>query len=1670
MKSSFKGIFLILALLMLVGVVHAVPVESIQVTNCGLSTSGPLTCSQSITVSCDVVDAIGGSPAATIANVQVSINGVAQTLALTGGTYLNGTWSKTMTQGSSPITGTVATITDVNVIDSTKSSCVFSLSGLANPEQSIAGCYIGSFGTLSASINCSCSTMQTSVCYKNNTALITSTTSAGCSNPGTTVTHGICDYCKPEYVVNYGQCVHAPGSLTGTMTKTFVDDNGGYCCAQTGLASDCTVPSASEVSCSQDLWSTQGRDVGQSGKSDLNTGILTSSVASTTAVIDAFGNGLFQPLVGDWANNGNVGTLVQNRNNFKVFSSTGSVMYSFDMGTNYWQGQASIYGMTRLRNGIVVSSDDVSSGTKGLGVAGIVADDNTGEYYFKIYQFRPDLNDFAETFSYQLSHAIRVSTGVTCVKDICYFMDAEGALNKVNAVSQTKINPSAGYVNNANSVPSVIVWADNDVTKAVVVSRVAKSNVPYISVCNIDASVCQEFALSGLITATWENVTDPINFGYTISDPIYGTDVAQMGFSYMDSDNTTSVAKIMTFDVKKVGGISVLNFVVTSPSNIGGKASCITNLAGMNCGGNSNSYGVIAHYIPTDIVDVNSWATAQTFTGSDQDAASPLTQFVGSIVGGYPNNPTSSLGKSICGGNICYMMSATTSNIQCPTFCYYAYGDDFSVSKYDGGLWSNVNLPQVFNSTYNGSEVFSTGTGYEYGMIGEDLYVLGSYRESSGARDVILWKVTSSGVVTKLFEQLNATALMYSAVTDSSIVPKLMACDAVNNFCTVALTGRIIKISSAGLSVIEPQGILSGYDVSAANIYGYAETTSYRYFAVGGNGKGYVLRYDVGDLSSPTIVESNSDDGISYLGLSSVIGQNSVFYVKVPTYSSNTECSYDKNASANIIFRSGSQTLYGDSNIGGSNTKYYSCNFTMKSGIGGANTVLKDTVDSVVGSPVADRTTYQSGIDSAGKRFILFNYKIGNRYVGNPSAANEFTTTMGFSERSGLFFPHLTNVLNVSDLFTWVYGGNDVCLNITSNSVGSGCRPVVWDAYANTEANQNVVPVKIEGYSMSSSNSNLVLRNILSGPVSRVDTISSSGESSVGSYDIMDCYRYSRGQSMIVATATKNTDFCTSRLSAGDADADGRTDYVTSEGIYKQENGLKLVNGINNFGYGAMLDLNSDGYGDYLSITPYELKLVTSVPSLTTITPGSNLSVQSLSCIYDDSTRSLTVNPIGVTSQNPDKTYFQASYTTSPNVGIDHSGSTLEPQKTFTLISSATYNVDMIATDVVTGEHAYASCSISSTVSAPIWANSTGFNGDSTGACAIGYNNIDGGFNYVDAVTSHNWVTNTNGGSIVLTGSSAKMLPSGDNSISLTHTLGCDKSSLSMEAKFKYDDTTNSQRSDFMLQQDSGYSPTPTGYFYSIVSGGIMKIYAVSGTEGPLQIYTSDNPTNWTTVKVVVDRVLGKQSYYVNGVGMLTTDVTNLANGQFSVVLLNGNANLEVDYIQVGEASGSSIIVQNATQEEMGRAVVNLAQCKTAAEVYDAQGYDPHSNSTQRIALMAHVKAYCDTISGGCDYSKLNTAIRINSNCYSEAYQYCVQVVYPREQGNDDAIAAGIPTQQTGADGASVCAGVLTTSAGANRIVVPIFNSIWKNIIVPNWYYIAAVLAFLILLAAIRRK
>jgi hypothetical protein len=718
------------------------------------------------------------------------------------------------------------------------------------------------------------------------------------------------------------------------------------------------------------------------------------------------------------------------------------------------------------------------------------------------------------------------------------------------------------------------------------------------------------------------------------------------------------------------------------------------------------------------------------------------------------------------------------------------------------------------------------------------------------------------------------------------------------------------------------------------------------------------------------------------------------------------------------------------------------------------------------GYTVAPNNMIVTGVDSSSSRYVGLTV---NRPVADTSlyAFHGLGTTSSYVmlTKDGIYFPNVINVSNVSVSPTEGVGAG-LCpvsslLPMPGTVKGAvGCRPA---------AEASTAPYSRFFFPSYDGARSTTLRGITIAPQS-TELLSVSGQvsssASTQEFDILNCYVPQIGTvPRIVYTAQKLSSMCSPVLTTADIDKDGRGDFVLGDGVYRQDSGASIVSTglLAQYGLSEVVDVNSDGNPDIITLTDTVLQQLMSNPGLYTIGQGQNLSVQSVSCSYDDPSKSLTVATFAQ-SAHPDNTYFQASYVTTPDVsGTVASGSDKNPVKYFSVSKSSTYNVSVIVTDASTGETAYGYCNPTLTVSQSACIGCE-LPTPSNEGCTLGLNNGDGGFNYMNSLSQHKWIVSGEGTS--LTGSSVKF----SNPVTLTHGVSCSQSSLTMEVKFRYASMLASGRADFMLMQDAGYTPVPTGYFYVNVSGGTLKLYANGRTEGPVVVYTSNDPTQWITVSVAVDRSTGTQTVSINGTAIAQMSTANVADGGFSVVQINGDVNLEVDQVNLINAGGGTVKVLNVSQENMLQAVVPLKSCKSAADLYNEVGYDPHANSAARNGSMTHIKQYCDILNGGCDYGALNAAVRINANCYSEAYQYCVQVVYPFEQGNADQFANGINTQQTGMDGASVCSTILMSTTVTNSVVAPVLRSIWTAIILPNWLIIAVVLLFVVLIAAVRRR
>jgi hypothetical protein len=351
--------------------VHAIPSPIIAVTGCGFGDANTVTCGGFINatyVSCNVVDTWSGSPPEVITGVTFTINGLEySTTVPVSGSTVNGVWNVSLDAGAARGQSTMR-LEKVVVRESTgqRTGTFVIANGLTQQAPACgvysSGCYFNATGILSVPVSCTCADTVTTVCANNNVATVTHTPTVGCADQTVTTQTTSCDYCNPQFTVEYGVCTpsgYATDASLGLHVKHYVAANPS-CCVMTNLSSDCSAAPGSGAGISDDGATTQCR-LGswiQSGNvaEGTNREDVITTVTRDVPIDQSVGVSVgypFKPLVMDWQGLGLNTILIQTGNGHAVvYNALNLSNVLFDVNTGgTWSGQVGTFGFSKA-NGI----------------------------------------------------------------------------------------------------------------------------------------------------------------------------------------------------------------------------------------------------------------------------------------------------------------------------------------------------------------------------------------------------------------------------------------------------------------------------------------------------------------------------------------------------------------------------------------------------------------------------------------------------------------------------------------------------------------------------------------------------------------------------------------------------------------------------------------------------------------------------------------------------------------------------------------------------------------------------------------------------------------------------------------------------------------------------------------------------------------------------------------------------------------------------------------------------------------------------------------------------------------------------------------------------------------------------------------------------------------------
>jgi hypothetical protein len=232
------------------------------------------------------------------------------------------------------------------------------------------------------------------------------------------------------------------------------------------------------------------------------------------------------------------------------------------------------------------------------------------------------------------------------------------------------------------------------------------------------------------------------------------------------------------------------------------------------------------------------------------------------------------------------------------------------------------------------------------------------------------------------------------------------------------------------------------------------------------------------------------------------------------------------------------------------------------------------------------------------------------------------------------------------------------------------------------------------------------------------------------------------------------------------------------------------------------------------------------------------------------------------------------------------------------------------------------------------------------------------------------------------------------------------------------------------------------------------EIWVWDDGDSPRKIVDNFNPGVFYEVELAFNR---ESSVYTVAVDGVVIEEVNLWNGQFkgeyiAVIARSLEGTTYVDYIRTQGLTGAAeeILLPGQVSDEVLQ--YSLSNCREDLTDEDFRNFtqNPIGNVSYE-----NVNSWCNNVGTDtgeqtiCEYSDLRDAVRINPDCYQEAFTYCVEVTYPLTAGfqdPNDVEHENIRSEQ-GVDlnGAAACSIALQTQAAGDSLLSPLWNILWRG-------------------------
>ena len=566
---------------------------------------------------------------------------------------------------------------------------------------------------------------------------------------------------------------------------------------------------------------------------------------------------------------------------------------------------------------------------------------------------------------------------------------------------------------------------------------------------------------------------------------------------------------------------------------------------------------------------------------------------------------------------------------------------------------------------------------------------------------------------------------------------------------------------------------------------------------------------------------------------------------------------------------------------------------------------------------------------------------------------------------------------------------------------------------------------------------------------------------------------------------TQREEYCPGSIATAEL-VDGSSAIVSPSGIFGYNQHVASFAGATSKSVAVVQDMTSSTYTGVITLSETLLRNMVSRIPVQTITTSEALSIGSVDCVFDVDSETVIATAYGVTAPFKNRVQFQAAYVTDTGETGSDISSFLQVRR-LPARTTGTYTVTVRALDTVSKAQVEKSCSVGAVVQTPE---------KLPAVCTLGDNNIEGSFNFVDTTVEKNgWVLGANTQTLLVNGNYLVFKQTPGYQGQLLHPLTCDYQRLRAEVKLRPPQTSDTGATTFSVMARSFASTSsaivPMGMVTVVKSDAapFVTVYAQSST-GDFLVYASNSSTmKWMTIGVSVDRLTSKMAIDVtpegeNMTGPLEYDVKNVAAGQFAGIMVGGSNEYYLDYVKVTTLSGISIASMTEAQKVRQSAAVRYLKNDPndatvgCQDIRQAEGYNKDSRLT-----FDHVNAYCNSVAntadhqnnpGYCTFSDLQEIVMVNSNCYLEAYAYCVNVTYSKTAGFSDSglksltntqeiDMSTLPAESAGGEGAGVCMSTLGISVVMSRQALPFMNVMW-GLLADYWVYALVLIVAIIII------